>query len=451
MKTTLISFIGKGQVPKEAKEAKEYYYRKTTYDFGGGITYETTCFPDAIRLSGKFEFDKVMLIGTYTSSWSTLLESDSSSEELWLNLKEKEEKNLPLCTEDEKLLRKTLETLWGKKVVLYINEQELREDNCEKLLHHYMGILLDSGSDILLDITHGYRWMPILLTSVLQLSDSYQRTGAGKNIEILYGELGGKVSPVRKLDILTKGQDISNAVALFFQKFEAEPLVKLLDPHWKSGAEAIRKLALNVQGNYFLPLLLDLRQDDFPPGPIVLQLKNALKDFVSDAQPAWVVSVHKELKNIAEKLLEKSAVQRFANLAELLAECRYYGQAVLLVCLAAEQSLIEIMGCKKHPGYYGTEYLKDIFIKEEKQNTRYSSYIGYFKDITNLRNRIAHGGLPDSSGAGGAPQAESLKKQYESILRKQQELYTYLTKSFAVPPQVMEQMKKGEKPWEKKF
>ena len=38
-KQTLISFIGKGQVPKEAKEAKEYYYRKTTYDFGGGITY----------------------------------------------------------------------------------------------------------------------------------------------------------------------------------------------------------------------------------------------------------------------------------------------------------------------------------------------------------------------------------------------------------------------------
>ena len=443
---TLISFIGKGQVPQEAKDANEYYYRKTIYDFGGGVTHETTCFPDAIRLSGKFEFDEVRLIGTWTSSWSTLLESDCDSEELWLKLREKEEKNLPLCGEDEKLLRNTLEKLWGKKVSLYLNEQELREDNCEELLYRYMGILLDSGSDILLDITHGYRWMPILLTSVLQLPDSYNGSGTGQSIEILYGELGGKVSPVRKLDILIKGQKISEAVALFFQKFEAEPLAKLLAPYWEKGAKAIKKLGINIQGNYFLPLLTDLANDDFAPGMPVEQLKNALKDFEKDSQPAWVIHIHRELEKIYKKLSVPSAPQRFLNLAELLAESRHYGQSILLVCLAAEQILIETMGCRKHPGYAGIKYLDAVVFKQDQG--KYSPYISCFNEIKNLRNRIAHGGLPDSSDP-TIPQAESLKDQYGKILQKLQKMQTYLAEEFCVPETIEKQMQAGEKPWKK--
>ena len=377
------------------------------------MTYETTCFPDAIRLSGKFEFDEVKLIGTSTSSWSTLLESDSNSEKLWLDLKVKEEKNLSLCTEDEELLRDTLEKLWRKKVVLYINDQELREDNCEELLHRYMGILLDSGSNILLDITHGYRWMPILLTSVLQLPDSYKGIGTGKRIEILYGELGGKVSPVRKLDILTKGQEISDAVALFFQKFEAEPLAKLLVPHWKEGAEAIKKIGGCIQSNYFLPLLID-DSKDFPRSKIIIDLENELKKFDVKEKPAWVIEVKKHLETISAQLNKREPRARLLNLAQLLADRKLYGQAAMVLCLAMEQDLMSAAEYYKHPKYVRFTQMQEqvIAILNEKSMTVADWWPGErnlfnyltsldsetrkklqecFDKIKHLRNRVAHG------------------------------------------------------------
>ena len=440
---TLISFIGKGQVPQEAKEAKEYYYRKTTYDFGGGITYETTCFPDAIRLSGKFEFDEVKLIGTYTSSWSTLLESDSNSEGLWLNLKEKEEKNLPLCTEDEELLRDTLETLWRKKVVLYINEQELREDNCEELLHRYMGILLDSGSNILLDITHGYRWMPILLTSVLQLPDSYKGIGTEKRIEILYGELGGKVSPVRKLDILTKGQEISDAVALFFQKFEAEPLAKLLGPHWEKGSGVIKKIGGCIQSNYFLPLLID-ESKDFPRSKIIIDLEKELKNFSEKGKPAWVIEVKKHLEKISAQLNKAEPRARLLNLAQLLADRKLYGQAAMALCLAMEQDLMSAAEYYKHPGYGRFTQMQDqvIAILKDKSMPVADCWAGErnlfnyltsldsetrkklqecFDKIKHLRNRVAHGAQGEDIS-----DIKELKTEFDKTKKMEEEFHKIL-------------------------
>ena len=447
-KKTLISFIGKGQIQKDSPF---HTYLKAMYDFNDGYKVATSCFAEAIRRCGKYEFDEVLFIGSSTSSWGTLLEDDRNSEDLYLELYERSEKDLPLGDKEEEL-KLALEALWQKPVRLCVNEPELTPENSEEILYKYIGVLLASQREILLDITHGYRWMPVLLTSVLQIANAYQNNIGGK-IEVVYGELRRNAdSPVRCLDILIKGQEIADAIALFFQKFEAEPLVELLMPHWEGGAKAIKKFALNIQGNYFLPLLIDLQSDNFPVGKIVKNLKNELDKFTPASQPSWVIHVHRQLKKIVKELLEESAVQRLLNLAELLASRHYYGQAILLVCLAEEQTLIETMGCRKHPGFDGVKYLKDVFIDEEKKNkkTEKNPYIGYFLDIKNLRNRIAHGGLPDSGGTGGIPQAESLKDQYESILHKQQKLYPYLTKNFRVPPEVERLMRLGEKPWLKK-
>ena len=439
---TLISFVGKGHI---LKGTDVHAYLKTQYDFGGGVTYETSCFADAIRLSGKYDVDEVLFIGSCTSSWSTLLEQAPDAEDLFLELYERGEKEIPLG-DKEKELQCALEKLWGKPVRLCVSVPELLPENSEEILNKYIGALLASGRDILFDITHGFRWMPVLLTSVLQLANSYQSGDTG-NIEVIYGELQrDAASPVRYLDILIKGQRISDAVALFFQKFEAEPLAELLTPYWESGAVAIRKLGLNIQGNYFLPLLIDFSEDNFPVGRPVAQLRNALKDFEPESQPAWVINAHCKLAKIVKELAAESATARLLNLAKLLAECSYYGQSILLVCLAMEQDLMETMGCKKHPGYDGVRYLQDVFIEEEKKKPLRSPYKECFFNIKHLRNRIAHGGL-SGNGAPTMQQAESLKEQYNKILRKQQELHQYLKNAFRVPSDVEAQMEAGKTPW----
>ena len=111
MKKTLISFVGKGQ---KLKGAEHQAYVKTVYDFGEGIKYETSCFANAIRSSGKYNFDEVIFIGTDTSAWSTLLEEDPNSNELWLKILENEEEEKPIY-EYEKELEDALTKLWQKR------------------------------------------------------------------------------------------------------------------------------------------------------------------------------------------------------------------------------------------------------------------------------------------------------------------------------------------------
>lgn len=430
MKRTLISFIGKGQV---LKGAEVHAYVKTTYDFGGNVKYETSCFADAIRLSGKYTFDEVVFIGTCTSSWSTLLEADPNSEDLCLQLNLNEEKESPLG-DYEPALKAALEKLWKKPVKLCVNAPELLPETCEEILDKYMGTLLESEENILLDITHGYRWMPILLTSVLQIANAYKHDGSSNFIEVIYGELKrGEPSPVRYLDILVKGQKISDALSLFFQKFEAEPLADLLEQYWQSGAKAIRKFGMHIQGNYFLPLLIDLPAENFPVGQPMKQLQNAIKDFQpDDNKPAWVIRVHGKLKTMIKDLMVESPYQRLINLAELLADCKHYGQAIVLLCLALEQDLIEAAGHIKHPGYNEVINLQKAFRKTEEKKKQ-NSHSKFFFAVKELRNRVAHGGLSESQPPASTPQIESLKTQYEANHRKLAGLHEYITTSWEPP------------------
>lgn len=416
---TLITFVGRGKLEGGG-------YIKTTYDFGENKHIQSSCFAEAIRQSGKFAFDEVLFVGTATSSWSSLLESVEEQADLWENLYSREIEHLPLTDELQKDLHTALEQIWLKPVRISINPEELTPENCNEILNKYISEIFNSGSDILLDVTHSFRWMPLLLSSALQFRNAYSGPGGEKgNIEIVYGELGRKLSPVRHLDVWRESEEISDAIALFFQKFEAEPLGKVLEPYWQDGAKAVKKLGLHIQGNYFLPLLFDMPEENFPIGRPLAQLKNALNRFSSEDNPVWVTHVHKQLKNIFQQLSTPLPQDRLVNLAKLLAERKLYGQAIIAICLAAEQSLILAYNCRKHPGYDGLNAYQSQ-LRQDIADNRYTGF--YFRDIKHLRAQVAHGGLAQDQNS--ILQPESLKGQYESILRKQLEWQTYLNSQF---------------------
>lgn len=417
---TLITFVGLGK-PEGGG------YIKTTYDFGENKHIKSSCFAEAIRQSGKFSFDEVLFIGTATSSWSSLLESVEEQADFWEKIYSREIEKQPLTDELKNELQQILQNIWQKPVKISINPKELTADNCSEILNQYIGQIFDSGKDILLDVTHSFRWMPLLLSSALQFKNAYTGPEGDKgSLEIVYGELGGTLSPVRYLDIWVKSRKTSDAIALFFQKFEAEPLAEALSEYWDSGAKAVKKLGLHIQGNYFLPLLFDMPEENFPIGRPLAQLRNALNNFEKENKPEWVIQVHKQLQNICKALSTPLPPDRLVNLAKMLAGKKLYGQAIIAICLAAEQSLIMAYNHKKHPGFDGVNECQDIIRKEIGKNNPYLAY--YFRDIKPLRSQVAHGGLAQDQSA--ILQPEALKNQYETILRKQKEWQTYLNSQF---------------------
>ena len=441
-RNTLISFIGKGRVDKNIDGSA---YQKTVYDFGSGCCCETSCFADAVRRSGKYAFDQVIFIGTPTSSWSALLENIPGEDDLCLELWERESNRQELDDSVKGTLTEALCRIWGKPVRLLLNPPQLLEENAEEIFDTYVRELLESGDDILLDITHSFRWMPILLTSALSFKDAF-RSG-GSQIQIIYGELGEgkKVSPVRCLDVLLRERKIADAIALFFQKFEAEPLASLLKPYWPSGMEAVKKLGMYIQGNLFLPLLFNCSQDEFPVGDPLKQLNNAFSDFSEAGQPAWVSQVCRNLRIIHKKLTVGDPPDRLCELAKLLADRNLYGQAIMAVCMAAEHSLAIAYGLKKFPDFDTLRSMKKCFLKASHKKTPAQSGVwnqqsGSVKngspgrwladDISEMRNLIAHGGLCNDHSN---PSPEALPDQYRRALSSQNELQSFL-KNCLLPP-----------------
>ncbi len=432
-KKTLISFIGRGWIDKNHPER----YLKAAYNFGENVICESRCFAEAIRKCCKFTFDRVIFIGSETSSWSVLLESLEETEfDLWSELYDNEIHKKTISPENKNKLQHIIQELWSVPVELAVYPSELLPENSNDILNHYVDSLLQCGNDILLDITHGFRWMPVLLASQLQFRSAYSADGSSGKVEIIYGELNTEngLSPVRQLDILVHGQENANAIALFFQKFEAEPLVKKLELHWPEGAKVIKRLGLYLQGNLFLPLLFDLAEENYPPSNVLNNLKNVCKDFNEIKQPGWVIKIRSELSTLHKKMTEGTPVDRLHILAELFAERKLYGQAILSICLAAEQSLLLAFGHKKHPGYDELKLIEEKFIPYKNRerylckNSKNSKMQELYLNIKSLRNLVAHGGMKTKEKPNASP--EALSEQYKSVCRKLIELQEYWKTDF---------------------
>ena len=427
-KRTFISFVGKGQIKKQTFDC----YLTTTYNFGNNKLCSCRCFAEAVRKNGSFKFDEVVFIGTTTSSWSALLESCEESEfELWSRLFEQEKNNAPLSDDDRQKLQEILTRVWGKPVRISVHAPELLDSNCTEIFNQYTAEIFAAGNDILLDITHSFRWMPLLLTSAMQFKNAFG--GANCTFEIIYGEYrpgAGAASPVRWLNKLVEGQETTDAIALFFQKFEADQLSSKLESCWSAGARAICQLSNHIQGNYFLPLLVDSSEKGFKIGQPLKQLNNTLKEFADDGSyPAWVKQIHTQLKLIYDRLNIEYSPQRFVNLADLLAKRKLYGQAILNICLAAEQSLVIAYqvkyGYDKHPGYDKLKEIKDKFVRKVGKKSQYYSLLF---NISILRNQVAHGGLAKDTAK--ILQPGSLISQYNKILTDYRTFDDYLKNEF---------------------
>ena len=175
-----------------------------------------------------------------------------------------------------------------------------------------------------------------------------------------------------------------------------------------------------------MPLLFDLSQEGYPPSKCLKQLKEAVNKF-DENKPEWVRQTKEELENLHKLLTNGDPVQRLMKLSKLLATRKLYGQAILTLGLAAEQSVLLAYDYRKHPGYYDLERLiEDGFCKD----SRFKEEFKTFRRIKDLRNFVAHGGMQHPGDFKRQPQPVNLQEQYNTAYTQQSELYNSLKNYF---------------------
>lgn len=224
MAKILISSLGTGDIEKDSDKD----YRATTYkidgtSYGGNLVAKV--------LVNHFGIDKTIFIGTTKSMWDSLYYIFEGEDENLIDLITSQKENN--CIESSTLkkvesqLDQYLKSNGSKILTLNYSENNGEEvwGNFEKLLE--LNSVLEEGDEIYLDITHGFRYIPILNLFLLEFINILR----GKEINIkgiYYGMLGGEISEIIDFKIFFELLEWSKAISSFKHNSDAGLLIELL-------------------------------------------------------------------------------------------------------------------------------------------------------------------------------------------------------------------------------
>ncbi len=393
MAYTLISCVGTGKYGN---------YQSTKYVFPDKKEFETKKFAEALIELKYRDFSKVILVGTKTSAWEIFAEGN---DDLCMNLMEA--RSNQSFSED---LKKELECYLSEKlqipVVIKYHTDKIDEDTSLEIFNLYSSIVPEiTDENILVDITHGFRSMPILLYQAMQFSVSQNEKI--KNVELVYGEYTSdeKCSYVRNLTSYWKYSQITNAVLIFEEKLDGFALAGLIEKDWESGSKAIKRFSEVVQTNFCIQIV-----------EVYRQLKNSLKKYPENA-PAYLGKVKNSVEKIC-KLINSENKKLSLSLYEFskfLYEHKLNVQAVICLQVAVETAICEKFASENQIGDYdwwkkcGQDNLKKIENENKKDLKIPLTNLEYF------RNQVAHGGARNKDG--NFPNAANIPSIYESGLR----------------------------------
>ena len=399
MTYTLISFVGTGMY-------KDDGYEKARYIFPDKKEIETSIFIKALLKTRYREFSKIILLGTATSGWDMFLENDI---ELWSEIKEKRE-NKTLNYDDFQKIQAHIEKELRIPVVIKYHTDRIDSDTSLEIFNIYNSIIPEiTDENILFDITHSFRSMPILLYQALQFSISQNPNI--KNIELVYGELKGKNSPayVRDLSSYWRYSQISDALNVFKTKLDGYRLASLINEDWEEGAKVIIRLSDIIQTNFSLQII-----------EVSRQLKNTLKKYPVNAS-SWLYEIKTFLEEFYNYISDETMYMTLYKYAKFLYLRKLNVQSIITLQVAVETYIAEMTNNSENIGNYewwqneGKQILYGIKGNNWKQ-------IGEpLRDLEKFRNQIAHGGGTDRDGK--YPQAANIPSIYKNGIKGIENLF----------------------------
>lgn len=244
MSKVLISFLG-------TSRPNNRQYNKATYAFDDGTTRTTSFIAEA--LAEYHHVDKMILIGTAKSMWEEVYyvfaeKNNCLKEEIYDEIahactaaNHTTALSIPHIDAIEEVLGK------GSKIMLIkygLNSDEI-EFNASQILS--IEDYLSNGDQIIVDITHSFRSLPMLLMNAL----IYLQNVSRKNLTIervtngmldVTTEMGGK-TPVVDLSNLLKMSDWIAGAYAFAQFGNAYKISELMEDEDKSVAERLRQFS----------------------------------------------------------------------------------------------------------------------------------------------------------------------------------------------------------------
>lgn len=366
MGCTLISFIGTGH-----KESGGY--AKTVYRFPDGDLQKTNVFMEAVLNSGYRPVNRLVLIGTKGSSWDMLVEGE---EELWLTVGTQAQEGGVM---DETFLEieKYLSQTFGIPVKIICHDV-IKEDTAASIFDKYSEIVSGlKGDDVLFDITHSFRSMPLLMYQALQFSAA---NNGIRSVELVYGEYlgGGAMSHARDLSTYWRYAQITDALSVFDTKLDGGRLASLVESVWPEGAAVLQNITKIAQTNFALDAEKAIRT-----------ACNVIKKYPSNA-PKWLGGIKSKIAEYAD-LLGRTRAHTLKNYSQYLFRHQLSTQAVIALQVAVETAIALKYGYEDSIGDYkwwqnnGREHLNEL----KRGNF---TMLQELSDLEGMRNRIAHGG-----------------------------------------------------------
>lgn len=377
-KGLLVSMIGRGN------------YRKTRYKFEDGTEIEKFLFGSALYsylLTKEYSLD-LLFVGTVNSGWGELIDLTQDIEDQ--NLKKKIEEAFGKISGKDKTIEEGELKEWvsllsealGTNInYILLNDPPQPEEISQKLLKLFSE---NDYSKVILDITHGYRFIPYAVSLGILLLKNLKDF----ELEIYYGFLEFQnedgTRPVLRLNHLEELVKLSQALGILENTGDFRHYYKLISDN-QEAQQIYFRIETNAQ-------IGDSKIRELINTPV---------------NSEYVKPIHEKVKNKYLKPLRADRTEnRLKNRARFFFERGQYLKAVLLL----HEALILLVGrLKGMIGSSGLEY------REREEARRYLDQLNYseWKVLKYLRNACAHGTQPQSQDRSN-PDAEAIAEAREA-------------------------------------
>jgi cell division protein DivIC len=395
-KGLLVSMIGRGN------------YQKTRYKFEDGTEIEKFLFGIALYsylLTKGYSLD-LLFVGTVNSGWGELIDLTQDIEDQ--NFNKKIEEALGKISGKDKTIEEGELKEWvsllsealGTNInYILLNDPPQPEEISQKLLSLFSE---NDYSKVILDITHGYRFIPYAVSLGILLLKNLKDF----ELEIYYGFLEFQnedgTRPVLRLNHLEELVKLSQALGILENTGDFRPYYKLISDN-QEAQQIYFRIETNAQ-------IGDSKIRELINTPV---------------NSEYVKPIHEKVKSkYLEPLRADRTEDRLKNRARFFFERGQYLKAVLLL----HEALILLVGrLKGMIGSSGLEY------REREEARRYLDQLNYseWKVLKYLRNACAHGTQPQSQDRSN-PDAEAIaearhawenEEKFKEVMERSFEFY----------------------------
>jgi CRISPR-associated protein, TM1812 family len=395
-KGLLVSMIGRGN------------YRKTRYKFEDGTEIEKFLFGSALYsylLTKGYNLD-LLFVGTVNSGWGELIDLTQDIEDQSLSGKiekafERISSKDKTVVEDElkEWISALREALGTDINYILLNDPPQPEEISQRLLKLFSE---NDYSKVILDITHGYRFIPYAVSLGILLLKNLKDF----ELEIYYGFLEFQnedgTRPVLRLNHLEELVKLSQALGILENTGDFRPYYKLI-----SDSQEAQQIYFRIETN--------------------AQINNSnIRELINTpVNSEYVKPIHEKIKSkYLEPLKADRMEDRLKNRARFFFERGQYLKAVLLL----HEALILLVGKLKNMiGGSGLEY------RQREEARRYLDQLDYYewKVLKYLRNACAHGTQPQSQDRSN-PDAEAIaearhawenEEKFKEVMERSFEFY----------------------------